>query len=208
MWATVLSGIERRFLTTFPERYSDTLLHLLAKKSRLTSGRYPWTKKYLTHLDSNVQMAWEIPTPFCIPVSWSWEDCGGNVSKQLAQDCYTVAIVAWPGCEPRTSQPEFQPINYYATEPSDTINIAQSQSQTICDVAGPTACWADDVITGTFVTARPVWWSRWQAPSPAWLTGWHKRRFIRQCCSIVIKLRHVAYDNLCITITVHDKLNV
>jgi len=29
-------------------------------------------------------------TPFCTPVSWSWEDWRGNVCKQLAQGCYPV----------------------------------------------------------------------------------------------------------------------
>ena len=30
-------------------------------------------------------------------------------------------IVAWPGCEPRTSRPESQSVNHYATEPSVVI---------------------------------------------------------------------------------------
>ena len=38
------------------------------------------------------------------------------MSKQLAQGCYPSRIVAWPGCEPLTSQPESQSVKHYATD--------------------------------------------------------------------------------------------
>ena len=44
-------------------------------------------------------------TPFCTPISWSWQDWGGNVSKTTCPRLLPSRIVAGPGYEPQTSQP-------------------------------------------------------------------------------------------------------
>jgi len=50
----------------------------------------------LTHSTSYVVKAAKFENYLCTPVSWSWEDWGGNVSKQLAQGCCPIDVNAGP----------------------------------------------------------------------------------------------------------------